>query len=343
MENNNCKTCGGYYKYSPEEQALKCTQCGSLKKINNDNRTISSHDFNSIKDAPSLPKDMRKLKCNNCGANIILDRYSIINKCSYCGNSSLVVAENLAGFAPDAVLPFKFGEEQAKLKFKQGIKNKRFVPNVLKRDTPNLQVSSRYVSSYLFTGNLVATYNGVLEFDREKTNSKGETVHYVETKSVSGVMPHTFDYIIEASSNLSQSEFNAVMPYDVSELKPFTAEYLLGSSAEYSDKSFDDANQELETVFRRDISSAIIHKYHADRVKSMTLSFDYKKKDVQYCLLPTYIFNYDYKKKNYKTIMNGQTGKLGGGVPRSPVKITFFVLMIIGIVLGVVALFMLLS
>jgi len=55
-------------------------------------------------------------------------------------------------------------------------------------------------------------------------------------------------------------------------------------------------------------------------------------------LLPVYKCDYKYKNKNYTTLMNGQTGKVGGGYPKSGVKITFFVLMIIAIIGGIIAL-----
>ena len=45
---------------------------------------------------------------------------------------------------------------------------------------------------------------------------------------------------------------------------------------------------------------------------------------------------YKYKEKTYNTLMNGQTGKVGGNVPRSKIKITLFVLMLILIFGGII-------
>ena len=61
-----------------------------------------------------------------------------------------------------------------------------------------------------------------------------------------------------------------------------------------------------------------------------------------YCLLPNYVLNYDYKNKHYVNLMNGQTGKLSGSVPRSGVKIAMFVLFMILLVGGLGILFYLL-
>ena len=46
-------------------------------------------------------------------------------------------------------------------------------------------------------------------------------------------------------------------------------------------------------------------------------------------MLPVYTFEYEYKKKKYITIMNGQTGKIGKGLPISPLKVSLVVILVI--------------
>lgn len=331
MENNKCSACGGFCEYSPKDKALKCKKCGKLSKIKTDSE-INSHEFDNLKTKEIKDAELKNVRCSNCGANIYVDKYSIISKCSYCGSTSLSVSENKAGIEPDAVLPFQFDVEKSKEYFQKNIKEKWFVPNILKKQTPDLHVTPRYVSTYLFVGDLVAHYDGVLEFTDEEKKADGEVETVVTTKHVNGDMSHDFNYVIEASRNLSQWELEKIMPYDMAQLQPYSVDYLYGHSAEYSDKTVNEANIELERILKSDIEDRIKNKYYADRVKWMNISFDYQKRNVQYCLLPAYMFNYDYKKKNYKTLMNGQSGKLGGGVPRSGIKISLFVLMLLGLV-----------
>lgn len=339
MENNKCSACGGFFEYSPKDKALKCKQCGKLTKIKNE-KTLQQHEFDNLKSKEKPGTELKNIKCSNCGANVYVDKYSIISKCSYCGSTSLSVSENKAGIEPDAVLPFQFDVEKSKEYFHKNIKEKWFVPSVLKKQTPDLHVTPRYVSTYLFVGDLVAHYDGVLEFTEDE-ESNGEVKTVVTTKHVVGDLPHNFNYVIEASRNLSQWELEKIMPYDMAQLQPYSVDYLYGHSAEYSDKTVNEANTELERILKSDIEDRVQDKYDADSVRWMNVSFSYNKRTVQYCLLPAYMFNYDYKKKNYKTLMNGQSGKLGGGVPRSGLKITLFVLMILGVVgLGIIFILM---
>ena len=82
------------------------------------------------------------------------------------------------------------------------------------------------------------------------------------------------------------------------------------------------------------IKSAILSGYTYDRVASYSQETTYYNQKFSYYILPTYQVNFMYKNKNRTIFMNGQTGRVGGGVPRSGTKITFFVLFIVAILVG---------
>lgn len=337
LKNNKCPNCAGYFVYSPKDNALKCQSCGSTKPVDCTD-DISQHDYESTKLQYNndWTKDAKTIKCQNCGANIVISRFSMIDKCSYCGNSALVDVNNINSIKPDAVLPFSIDVEQAKTFFKEGLKGKMFIPNVLKRETPKLNITPRYVNAYVFNASLIAKYSATLVFEETEYDSKGNRHTSSYTKHVAGEMPHkVVDYVVESNSNLSQSELEKIMPYNLSNLKSYSGEFLFGATAEYSNKSLIDANRELEDELHEDIRRSIIHKYHADGANNVSIELNYISKKYCYCLLPTYSFDYDFNKKHYSTIMNGTTGKLGGGVPRSGAKITLFVLAILFSILGI--------
>ena len=84
------------------------------------------------------------------------------------------------------------------------------------------------------------------------------------------------------------------------------------------------------------IKREILSRYHYDRVVSFDMSTAYTNQKYMYYLVPVYKCDYKFKEKTYTTFMNGQTGKVGGGVPRSGVKIFFFVLMWVLIIAGII-------
>ena len=340
MVNKKCANCGGMYEYNPKNKALKCVNCGSLKAIKSD-LNIQSHNYLKEHEGydNAWAKDVRQVKCESCGAVVVLNKFSIMNKCSYCGNTSLVDVKENAQVSPDSVIPFQFDRTEALTHFQEGLRKKHFIPNALKKKAPNVNLSSNYIGSYIFTGKASVKYSGVLEYETTSTNSKGETETHYHTKRVSGTTMHIFNNrAYECSTMLNQEELLHILPYNLKEQKGYKPEYLLGSSAEYSDKSVKVANNQLEYDLKVEITNNILIKYNCDRVKTLDLTIAYEQKDYVYCLLPTYVFNYKYKNKDYKTFMNGQTGKLGGNVPISTVKITFFVLFILALIAGIVGL-----
>ena len=45
----------------------------------------------------------------------------------------------------------------------------------------------------------------------------------------------------------------------------------------------------------------------------------YSNESVTYCLLPVWFLNIEYRGKDYKFIINGETGKVSGELPYTPV------------------------
>lgn len=334
---NKCPNCAGFFAYSPKDKALKCKSCGAILDINASN-VIKQHDYETTKTLydNSWVKDKRQMRCKSCGANVLVDNFSLVDKCSYCGSSMLIDVEGVAVIKPDAVLPFAIDEQQAREFFKTGLKGKMFVPNVLKKHLPETAVTPRYVNAYVFNAKLDVVYSGRLKYRETETDSDGHTTTHTYTRYVSGTIEHSvIDEVIESSSNLSQTELLAISPFDLSQLKAYNGDYLFGSSAEYSDKSLEDANRELEQIVKNNVTQRIVRRHHADGVEHLDLSLNYKNKKYCYCLLPTYVFDYEFNGKHYHTLMNGINGKLGGGVPRSAKKITSFVLAILAVILGI--------
>jgi len=339
--NNKCANCGGMYEYSPADKALKCIKCGAIKKIQT-TFNVPAHEYVEGEDKfdNSWAKEVRHVKCKSCGAEVVFNKYAIVNQCSYCGNTALVNIKENTAMTPDAVIPFKFDKNQALVHFQEGLRKKLFIPNALKKKAPDVNLSSNYMGAYVFSGSATVKYSGVLEYETTTRDSNGHTSTEYHSKRVNGSLKHVFkNKMYECSDNLIQQELVEIMPYEIMEINGYKPEYLLGSMAEYSNMSVKDANIQLERDLKKEIGRIILNKYHCDRIKTLNLTFEYDEKKYIYTLLPVYIFNYNYKKKQYKTVMNGQTGKLGGNVPRSTLKILLmilFIMLFIGTILGVI-------
>ena len=117
----SCKNCGSSLTFSPSNQSLKCSKCGSIFEIEK-NVQVNKHDLNKKQDDNSQEykdyvKQNKIFKCSNCGSDVVLNIYEISKTCPYCGTSLVIQKNELPGLVPDGVLPFLFEKEEASNKF----------------------------------------------------------------------------------------------------------------------------------------------------------------------------------------------------------------------------------
>jgi len=157
---------------------------------------------------------------------------------------------------------------------------------------------------------------------------------------VSGAYTNNFrDVLIESSPHLNEINFAKIKPYSNTNQMEYNSSFLAGYSADYYDKNMYDCYATAKLVMSASIRSGILLKYQYDTVDYLNIKTQYSLPKYKYILLPVYFFVFNYKNKLYTIHMNGETGKLGGGVPRSAIKITLFVLFIILGILGLLLLF----
>ena len=84
------------------------------------------HDFLQAleKEDHSWDDEKRVFKCENCGAETLLDKDKVADFCSFCGSSHIAISEHHAGIKPALVLPFQISKDEAVEKFKVWIKKR---------------------------------------------------------------------------------------------------------------------------------------------------------------------------------------------------------------------------
>lgn len=336
--NQKCESCGGNMFFSPRTQSLFCPNCFGTRAIDAQ-MCCPKHTF----DEKPLGQDVweeenKTLSCENCGASIVLNKLEYATKCPYCSSSLVVETPSLPGLTPDAIIPFQFDKAEAAKKFVEGVKKKAFLPNKFKKQLPENEIQGIYIPSFLFDADSQSTYSGVLAVDDIVVRGNERRV-VTRTFPIAGRknMQHT-NVTIEASAHLSQEQLDGIKPFDYSQFCEFDEAFLLGYFVENNDVGVEQCKNDAREVMRAAIRNKILSKYRYDRVQFLNVSTDFLNEKFSYGVLPTYRFHYKYKNKDYTTFMNGQTGKVGGGVPRSAVKITFFALSIVLLVLGVILL-----
>lgn len=353
MEINNCPSCGGKVEFSPVDRALKCEKCSNVfpieKKKQKEKRRLAEAYAENDKGYEQWKDSKRTFQCSNCGAQIILNKFEMSTKCSYCNTSSLVPVDKLPGLKPDGIIPFKISKAKAHETFKTKVKKRMFVPNNFKKNLPKTNIGATYISSFSYGMDCFATYDGIRAITRRvtrrvRTQNGYQTVTDTVTDYVpfSGSIDHVFDNIVvESSDKIEQPFIDSILPYYFNESYEYDDDYVMGYDVGYYDQSAIDGINTAKTIALSNLESMIRRK-HSD-VQSVNIYPKYSNEKFSYVLLPLYFINFKYKDKEYLNLMNGQTGKTSGKVPKSAVKVTFFTLFIILLVIGLPLLIILLT
>ena len=331
---NKCDKCGGSLEYHPCSGNLLCKKCGEFENFDTSN-DYTKHSFDMEVEVvePEFNPKVSTLHCSSCGAIFKAKTINMSDTCTYCGTHLTMDFTLSKNSEPDGCIPFAFDKEEGKKKFLEGLKKKKFIPNDLKKQLPNNEIESVYIPSYLFRIETENDYYGRL-YDTDRDSNGNSKRRY---RKISGKQNFTTDKIlIECSSQINQLTLDKIRPFDVGHLKKFKSEYLMGYSVEYYDRKLQEVKSLVKESVKYDVRKRILSGYSYDGVDYLDINTRYTNCKYSRILLPTYRFTYKYGNKEYKTYLNGQTGKLGGNLPRSKFKITALVLGILAVI-GVIA------
>lgn len=339
--NTKCANCASDLYFDPVSQALKCPTCQSVFEFDKSS-DIERHSWQTRKEEGNYQEwvqESKFIKCQSCGAEVILGELDITHDCPYCGSTYVLERKSLPGYKPDGVVPFLFNEDGASDRFKSSVKKHFFAPHSFKKKTPSTSVHGIYIPAFTFDGKSASSYNGVLVKEIRKKDKNGNIKVERKIMNISGRqdMIHT-NYIEESSSKITASDLAALLPYDLSKTFRFDQNYLRGYKVEHYDSAieiaYDQSHQKMAEAIKRKILSGYDYTY----VERIDIKTDFFEEFFAYRLIPLYILDFMYKNKRYTILMNGQSGKVGKGIPISPVKVGFTIFFIILIVCGIIAL-----
>lgn len=325
--NKKCSSCGGNLAFNASRSNLVCDKCLGVVEIEK-NSDIVKHD---IETEMKKNAGIKNMNCPSCGASIALSGLEVAGICPYC-RSSLNI-----GFSstPDAVLPFKIDKQKAIELYKKNAKKRWFIPNAFKKKPSFEDIKGFYIPSFCFDCQTHSTYSGKLE--ETEYDSKGHS--HTRTYHISGTKDVNYENtLIESSSKLNQTQLQEILPFNTSgNLFRYSDDFIAGYSVENFDNSLDNCKVIHKNIIESKIKNAILSRYSYTRVISFNLSTTFSNVKYAYVLLPIYSVKIKYKDKNYLTFLNGQNGNLGQNLPKSKVKISFFILSIFLVVFGIIA------
>lgn len=327
-----CLNCKAGLEFYPPTQNWKCNYCFS--EFTKEELDESFHQEQSQEE--SLKEDNLELdsyKCTSCGAELIADGTTSATFCLYCKSPTIIKSRFSGKFKPQALIPFKLTQEQAKDIYKNWIGNRRFAPNEFKGKREIDKITGIYAPFWLFDCKAEGFIEG--EGTRVTAWADGE-YRYTKTKYYRVVRSGTAEYHkvpVDASKKLDDKYMHLIEPYNYKDLKDFSMQYMSGFMAEKYDVESEEAKgilkERVEQYFEERLKGTV-NEYDSYSVRSNEMRISNSKED--YSMLPIYLLINKYKGKDHVFIINGQTGKVVGDTPISRSKQLAFAGVIFAIV-----------
>lgn len=342
-----CPACGGTVEFDPSSGGLVCPFCGTkyeieAKKDEDEQTAAKELDFDSVEARGNCDWGAKKktIICKMCGAESIYDELDLSNECPYCGSNQVMEEKDVDTLAPGGVCPFKIDKKSAGERFKSWIKGKLFCPKEAKEKAKPEAFKGVYIPVWTFDTDTYSDYTAQYGKERRVRNSKGETRTVIDWYTTSGTYREFINDNLQIATNRYDTAIlKAIQPFNTEENLIYKPEYITGFISErYSvglDESWEKAQRDIENILRSGIASDVQDNHFTSHVRNIAFSTEYSNIKFKYLLLPIWISSFKYKGKIYNFMVNGQTGKVGGKTPISPLRVTIAV--VIAIILLILA------
>lgn len=334
----DCPSCGASVEFNPKTGTLSCPYCGYEAIIpqaeEEENRVAQELDFEAEENRRNFDWGTEKkiIICGECAAETVYDALQIADTCPYCGSHQVMEAETQDTLAPNGVCTFEVTDRQAGENFQRWIKGRIFTPRAAKESAKPDSFTGVYLPYWTFDSHTFSSYTASYGKNRVVRDSEGNTRTETDWYTTSGYYQEFFDDIlVSATKRYDYSIMQKIEPFYLTDNKAYKPEYVSGFLAErYSiglDDGFDLASNNMHNQIESAIESKIRWECGADIVSSVRFSTTHDHVTYKYLMLPIWISSFKYKDKVFQFMVNGQTGKVGGQAPISPLRVTIAVLL----------------
>lgn len=342
---SKCPNCGSKLKFLPGSSCIQCISCDSKFDIDSlgrgslDNEEMDySSTIEKIKNNNVEVKKQRTIHCESCGGLIMLNDRAVSVTCPFCNSNRVVVEEKQEEVIKIAgVVPFVLNEKNVEDTFKKWIKKKVFAPRKFKKGKIKPSFSAFYIPFYTFdsdTASAYSAYRGDYYYvtKRVRTSNGYKTVRErkIRWTFVRGNVFLNFDdVLVNGTNNILNKYVSKISNYDLNMMEKYQEKFLLGYYAERPSITLEEGFNGAKNSMMNSIRSKCISQIGGDTYRDLRVQTNFNNVTFKQIMLPIYNGSYEYNKKIYKFVCNGQNGKFDGKCPISPFKIIMLVLAIL--------------
>ena len=350
--NSKCPNCGSELKYLPGQMKVKCVSCEStfdIASLGRGKLDDEEQDFQEtiqkLKEKKQLTKPQRTIHCSDCGGLIYINDRTVSTICPFCGSNRVVVENkeeevlNIKG-----VIPFQLKEDYVSTNFRKWIKKKFFAPGKFKKGVASPTYSAFYIPFYTFDSDTHTDYTALrgdyyytTRTISTKNGTRTVTERHTRWTPVRGNFDQAFDDILIPGTNniLNKYIVQIGTSYDFAVMERYQENFLLGYVAEKPSKDLVTACEDAKTSMNNTIKNMCVSRIGGDTYSDLKYKIKFSNVTFKLIMAPIYNGNYEYKKKKYNFVCNGQSGKFAGSYPKSVVKISILVFIILALVAAI--------
>ena len=336
-----CENCGADMRFDPGENRMICDHCGNVEPIETGGPWtggIRERDFRTALAGDLDAHEMettRVTRCPNCGAEVEFDPELHATECPFCATPVVADTGVHRHIKPAGLVPFALDEAQARAAMTDWLGALWFAPNGLQDYArKGRRMAGIYVPYWTYDADTRSAYtgeHGTVYYDSRTVvrDGKRQTVQVqkVRWRPARGRVARFFDdVLVLASKSLPKSFTDALAPWDLSALKPYTPAFLAGFRAEGYQVALDEGFHEARALMDRQIERDVRFDIGGDRQRIHSIDTEVSKVTFKHVLLPVWLAAYKYRGRTFRFVVNGQTGKVQGERPYSAWKITLAVI-----------------
>ena len=335
-------------EFSIGQQDLKCPYCGHEKRIElAADADIAEQDFHAIlvkvrewreKSSGQDQSGQSEVRCVGCGGNVVFVGSLTSSECPYCGSPIQLdkVHDSPKRIPVHGVLPFQIEKEKARQNLTAWVRSRWFAPSEFALRGVDGRFNGVYLPFWTFDSLTFSRYwgeRGDHYYVTVTENNQSKQERRTRWSPASGSHQRFFDdVLILGAKGLRRDMMDALEPWPLENLQPFSQELLAGFLARTYEVELDEGFPIAKQIMDSGIAADVRGLIGGDEQRVSEIKSRYDAITFKHLLLPVWLLAYRYHDKSYQIFINAVTGEVQGERPYSFWKIFLTILLVVGIV-----------
>jgi len=334
-----CPNCANDLRFDPALNKLSCDCCGGAFDVSEFDAIADGYEENDVvtvtsEDETGEEMECKIYTCSSCGAQISMTDTEASTFCVFCGNPTIVFSRISRVKRPQKIIPFVVTKQEAEAKIRERMKAGFFIPPEVKDFNVEL-LRGIYIPYYVTD---ISYADSAVLSSRVKSGKHTHTRYFLRTARC------RFNRITtDGSNSLNDHTSERLEPFDYTGLRDFDEDYLSGFYADIADVEPDESRSTAANRARKLFEAALMDSIHGSNKKILHQNPKYKfNGDQVTAMFPAWFLTFRYLDKPYTVLVNGQTGKIVGGVPWAKAKFNaWLTALVVGlsVVMGFICMF----